>query len=63
MLYDFGEQKKEGEREMMELVEMLDRMSIEQKKEIIFFLRSLQEDEYNQSPSVDFRMTGSKEVG
>ena len=38
---------------MKEIVELLDMLTIEQKKELIAFLRSLQEGECNQSLSSD----------
>ena len=48
---------------MKEIVELLDRLTIEQKKELIAFLRLLQEGECSQSPSADSQGKVSKEVG
>ena len=47
---------------MKEIMKLLDKLTIEQKKELISFLRSLQEGEYSQSPSADSQGKASKEV-
>ena len=50
---------KEGT--IVEIMDMLDRLSIEQKKELISFLRALKEAECNQSPDAWREVTSRKE--
>ena len=54
--YDFGEKRKEI-KTMESVLEMLEKLTVGQKKDLIAFLRSLEETERNQSPCVSRQET------